>query len=268
MMSTPTILNKIVLRKQEEIAERQRSLSFNEAVARSRDLAPARGFAARLKQQSAAGKAAIIAEIKKASPSKGVIREDFQPAAIAGSYEKAGASCLSVLTDKDFFQGAEAYLQQARNACSLPVLRKDFMIDPWQIHESRITGADCILLIVSCLSDGQLQDLSRLALELGMDVLVEVHDADELQRALPLEGTLLGINNRNLHTFEVSLENTFSLLPMIPEDRGVITESGIHRSDDVEVMIAKGVHSFLVGEAFMRQDDPGQGLQNLFGKHL
>jgi len=268
MMSTPTILNKIVLRKQEEITERQRSLSLDEAVARSKDMAAARGFAARLQQQSTAGKAAIIAEIKKASPSKGVIREDFQPAVIAESYEQAGASCLSVLTDRDFFQGSEAYLQQARNACSLPVLRKDFMIDPWQIHESRILGADCILLIVACLSDGQLQDLSGLALELGMDVLVEVHDAGELERALPLEGTLLGINNRNLHTFEVSLDNTFSLLPMIPEDRGVITESGIHTSDDVEAMIEKNVHSFLVGEAFMRQDDPGQGLKNLFGKHL
>ena len=268
MMSTPTILNKIVLRKQEEIAERQRSLSLNDAIARSADAPTTRGFAKRLQQQSVAGKAAIIAEIKKASPSKGVIREDFQPAAIAESYEKSGASCLSVLTDKDFFQGSEVYLQQARNACSLPALRKDFMIDPWQIHESRIIGADCILLIVSCLSDGQLQDLSGLALELGMDVLVEVHDADELQRALPLEGTLLGINNRNLHTFEVSLENTFSLLPMIPEERGVITESGIHTSDDVEAMIAKSVHSFLVGEAFMRQDDPGQGLRDLFGKYL
>lgn len=267
-MSTPTILNTIVRRKLEEIAERQKSLSLDEVIARARTAAPTRGFARSLEKRTTTGQAGIIAEIKKASPSKGVIREDFQPAEIARSYEQAGASCLSVLTDKDFFQGSERYMQDARNACSLPVLRKDFMVDTWQIYESRMLGADCILLIVACLTDEQLVEMSRVALDLGMDVLVEVHGADELQRALPLEGTLLGINNRNLHTFEVTLDNTFDLLSSIPEGRKVITESGIHTVEDVDAMFAKGVNSFLVGEAFMRQDDPGAGLKSLFGTHL
>lgn len=266
-MSTPTILNTIVARKLEEIAERQKSLPLEIVMQEARAAPPARGFARSLEQRSAAGQAAIIAEIKKASPSKGVIRANFQPADIAVSYEQAGASCLSVLTDRDFFQGSEDYLQEARNACSLPVLRKDFMVSPYQIYESRMLGADCILLIVACLTDEQLQELGTIAQGLGMDVLVEVHGPGELERALPLEDTLLGINNRNLHTFEVTLDNTFDLLSSIPEGRKVITESGIHTVEDVNAMFDKGVDSFLVGAAFMRQDDPGEGLRALFG-HL
>ncbi|KEQ17469.1 indole-3-glycerol phosphate synthase TrpC [Endozoicomonas numazuensis] len=264
----PTILNKIVERKREEVAERQTNLSMQEVIARARHTEGTRDFAKSLETRTENRQAAIIAEIKKASPSKGVIRENFDPVSIAQSYEQAGASCLSVLTDKDFFQGAESYLQEARSACSLPVLRKDFMVDPWQIYESRMIGADCILLIVSCLTDGELQEFSSTALDLGMDVLVEVHGPEELERALPLEGTLLGINNRNLNTFEVTLDNTFALLPQIPEGRKVITESGIHSVEDVDSMFSKGVNSFLVGEAFMRQEDPGRGLSNLFGKYL
>ncbi|MGI9279431.1 MAG: indole-3-glycerol phosphate synthase TrpC [Endozoicomonas sp.] len=264
----PTILNKIVERKREEVAERQAALSMQEVIARARHTEGTRGFAKNLEARTESRQAAIIAEIKKASPSKGVIRENFDPASIAQSYEQAGASCLSVLTDKDFFQGQESYLQEARSACALPVLRKDFMVDPWQIYESRMIGADCILLIVSCLTDGELQEFSSTAMDLGMDVLVEVHGADELKRALPLEGTLLGINNRNLHTFEVTLDNTFSLLSEIPEGRKVITESGIHTVEDVDSMFAKGVNNFLVGEAFMRQEDPGEGLKKLFSQYL
>ena len=267
-MSTPTILTTIVERKFEEIAERQKSLSLDDVIARARAAIPARSFANSLEQRTAVGQAGIIAEIKKASPSKGVIRENFQPAAIARSYEQAGASCLSVLTDSDFFQGSEQYLQEARDACSLPVLRKDFMVDVWQIYESRMLGADCVLLIVACLTDEQLVEMSSVALDLGMDVLVEVHGAEELRRALPLQGTLLGINNRNLHTFEVTLDNTFELLSSIPSDRKVITESGIHTVEDVDAMFVRGVTSFLVGEAFMRQENPGDGLKSLFGHHL
>ena len=267
-MTMPTILNTIVQRKQEEVAERLKTLSLSDVQARAADADPVRGFASSLNQRSSQNKAAIISEIKKASPSKGVIREDFQPASIARSYEQAGASCLSVLTDKDFFQGSESYLQEARAACKLPVLRKDFMVDPYQIYESRMIGADCILLIVSCLTDTQLQEFNGIAQQLGMDVLVEVHGADELERALPLEGTLLGVNNRNLHTFEVTLNNTFDLLPKIPEGRQLITESGIHTTTDVDAMFAKGINSFLVGEAFMRQDDPGLGLKQLFDRYL
>ncbi|AMO57646.1 indole-3-glycerol-phosphate synthase [Endozoicomonas montiporae] len=267
-MSTPTILTTIVERKFEEIAERQKSLDIDDVIAKARAAEPARGFAKSLERRSSEGQAGIIAEIKKASPSKGVIREDFHPTEIARSYEQAGASCLSVLTDQDFFQGSEQYLQEARDACSLPVLRKDFMVDVWQIYESRMLGADCVLLIVACLTDEQLVEMSSVALDLGMDVLVEVHGADELKRALPLEGTLLGINNRNLHTFEVTLDNTFELLPLIPAGRKVITESGIHTVEDVDAMFAKGVNNFLVGEAFMRQDNPGEGLKALFGHQL
>ena len=267
-MSIPTILTKIIARKQEEIAEGQQRLPLAEAQARARDCPPTRGFAQQLIAQADSGKAAIIAEIKKASPSKGVIREHFVPADIAQSYEQAGATCLSVLTDRDFFQGAPEYLQQARSACSLPILRKDFMVDPWQLYEARLMGADCILLIVSALSDSQLTDFNGIAQELGMSVLVEVHGADELARALPLEGALLGINNRNLHTFEVSLDNTFSLLPQIPEERLVITESGIHTQADVNAMFNQGINSFLVGEAFMREDVPGEGLRRLFAGYI
>lgn len=267
-MSIPTILTRIIDRKFKEIAERKQQLSLADVKSLAINNSPSRGFAEKLIYQADSGKAAIIAEIKKASPSKGVIRKQFNPEAIAKSYEQAGACCLSVLTDRDFFQGHEDYLKQARAACALPVLRKDFMVDPYQIYEARMIGADCILLIVSALTDAQLQEYNALAQELGMDVLVEVHGADELERALPLKNALLGINNRNLHTFEVSLENTFSLLPEIPDDRLVITESGIHSTDNVDAMFARNIHAFLVGEAFMRQESPGKGLQQLFHHHL
>ena len=267
-MSIPTILTKIIDRKFEEINERKLALSLDDVTSMSANASSVRGFAQKLLAQSTTKKAAIIAEIKKASPSKGVIREHFEPATIARQYEQSGASCLSVLTDHDFFQGHEDFLKQARAACSLPVLRKDFMVDPYQIYEARMIGADCILLIVSALSDGQLQDFNGLAQELGMDVLVEVHGGDELERALSLEGALLGINNRNLHTFDVSLNNTFELLPAIPEDRLLITESGIHTTDDVKAMFDNHINAFLVGEAFMRQKNPGEGLKHLFKGYL
>lgn len=267
-MSTPTILTKIIERKHQEVSSRQSRLSLKDVTKKAINNRPARGFAKKLLAQTSLGKAAVIAEIKKASPSKGIIREHFAPAAIAKSYAKAGATCLSVLTDQDFFQGHEDNLKAARAACLLPVLRKDFMVDAYQIYEARMIGADCILLIVSALSDQQLQEFNGLARELGMDVLVEVHSADELERALSLEDALLGINNRNLHTFDVSLETTFSLLPAIPEGRLVITESGIHTPEDVSSMIDKNINAFLVGEAFMRQADPGNGLKSLFSDYL
>lgn len=267
-MSIPTILTKIIQRKHEEIAEHKASLPLDEIKSIAEACDSTRGFARQIHEKVDNQKAAVIAEIKKASPSKGVIREQFEPADIARSYERSGACCLSVLTDRDFFQGHENYLKEARSACSLPVLRKDFIVDPYQIYEARMIGADCILLIVSALTNDQLNNLNALAQSLGMDVLVEVHGADELKRALRLPGALLGINNRNLHTFEVSLENTFSLLSSIPEDRPVITESGIHTNEDVDDMIARNIRSFLVGEAFMRQDDPGEALAKLFRQYL
>jgi indole-3-glycerol phosphate synthase len=223
-----------------------------------------RGFVDAIRRKLAAGEAAVIAEVKKASPSRGVIREDFRPADIARSYERGGAVCLSVLTDIDFFQGSDAYLQQARDACALPVLRKDFIIDPYQVYEARVIGADCILLIAACLSDQQMGELSSIAVELGMDVLVEVHDAEELARTLPLGLPLVGINNRNLRTFETRLETTLELLEEIPEERIVVTESGIHTPQDVALMRGHGVSTFLVGEAFMRADEPGEKLAELF----
>jgi indole-3-glycerol phosphate synthase len=210
------------------------------------------------------GQAAVIAEIKKASPSKGVLREDFRPAQIAQSYASGGAACLSVLTDADYFQGHEDYLQQAREACDLPVIRKDFIIDPYQVYEARAINADCILLIVAALEDERMRELSELAHELGMDVLVEVHDAEELQRALKLNIPLMGINNRNLRTFETSLDTTLDLLDSIPDDRIVVTESGIHTAEDVVLMRNNQVNTFLVGEAFMRADEPGEKLSELF----
>ena len=223
-----------------------------------------RGFAKALQEKIAAGESAVIAEIKKASHSKGVIREDFDPVSIAQSYELGGAACLSVLTDVDFFQGADQYLIDARAACKLPVIRKDFIVDEYQLYEALAMGADCVLLIVSALQVSELDALHAKALELGLDVLVEVHDQPELDIALTIENPLIGINNRNLHTFEVSLDNTFELLDQIPAERIVITESGIHSSQDVKAMREKDVHGFLVGEAFMRSDNPGQQLKSFF----
>ncbi len=262
--NTPDILKKIVKRKYEEIAERETIKSIEQLKQEASSASPIRPFVGALQTNLAANKSAVIAEIKKASPSKGVMRENFIPADIAKSYEKAGASCLSVLTDKDFFQGSEEYLQQARAACALPVIRKDFILEPYQVYEARAMGADCILLIVAILDDENLQSLYTLARKLGMDVLIEAHDKEELLRALPLGATLVGINNRNLRNFDTSLETTIDLLPLIPEDRIVVTESGIHSIEDVEKMRANNINSFLVGEAFMRVEDPGSELHKLF----
>jgi len=264
MQNTPDILKKIIQRKQEEIAERQSNVALAEQQQRSSDAGPVRGFVEAIKHRLAQSQPAVIAEIKKASPSKGVMRENFQPAEIAQSYEKGGASCLSVLTDIDFFQGSDEYLQQARSACSLPVLRKDFMIDPYQVYEARAIGADCILLIVAALTDEQMHELNDLAQQLGMDVLVEVHDAAELQRALALNTTLIGVNNRDLRSFTTSLDTTLNLLATVPDDRIVVTESGIHTPQDVKLMRENGVNAFLVGEAFMVAEDPGEKLHELF----
>jgi indole-3-glycerol phosphate synthase len=265
MNDTPDILRRILARKAQEIAERSARLPLTQ-LRQKLSAAPAtRGFVSALRGQLARGEPAVVAEIKKASPSKGVLRADFRPAEIARSYERHGATCLSVLTDVDFFQGTDAYLQQARAACALPVLRKDFTIDPYQVYEARALGADCILLIVAALDDASLRDLNTLAHELRMDVLVEVHDAAELERALPLDTMLIGINNRNLRTFETVLDTTVRLLPMIPKERVVVTESGILDPRDVALMRRHGVHAFLVGEAFMKADDPGQKLSELFG---
>lgn len=264
-MSLPTVLEKIIARKFEEIAERRARVSFAEVEALARTADAPRGFAAALQARVARREPAVIAEVKKASPSKGVLREHFVPAEIARSYAAGGATCLSVLTDIDFFQGADDYLREARAACSLPVIRKDFMVDPYQIVEARALAADCVLLIVSALDDGRMAELAATAKDVGLDVLVEVHDASELERALKvLDTPLVGINNRNLHTFEVSLDTTLDLLPQIPSDRLVITESGILNRADVELMEINEVHAFLVGEAFMRAEEPGVELQRLF----
>jgi len=265
MNDTPDILKKILRRKEEEIAERRARVPLDALRRRAESADAPRGFLRALRGRIDAGQAAVIAEIKKASPSKGVLREDFDPATIAASYEKGGAACLSVLTDVDFFQGADAYLQAARAACALPVLRKDFTVDPYQVVEARALGADCILLIVAALDDARLAELLALATELGMDTLVEVHDAAELERALALPAPLVGVNNRNLRTFETSLDTTLDLLPRVPADRLLVTESGIHTPDDVRRMRDHGVHAFLVGEAFMKADEPGERLQELFG---
>ncbi|SFP28256.1 indole-3-glycerol phosphate synthase [Ectopseudomonas composti] len=264
-MSVPTVLEKIVARKFEEVASRRAQVSLAEVEAAVRSADAPRGFARALLEQAARKQPAVIAEIKKASPSKGVLRADFVPADIARSYEVGGATCLSVLTDIDFFQGADQYLQQARAACALPVIRKDFMVDPYQIVEARALGADCVLLIVSCLDDVRMAELATVAKDVGLDVLVEVHDGAELERALnTLDTPLVGINNRNLHTFDVSLETTLDLLPRIPRDRLVVTESGILNRADVELMEINEVYAFLVGEAFMRAESPGSELQRLF----
>ena len=264
MTGIPDILQKILARKVDEVATCAARVPLS-AVREQAAVADApRGFIAALERRIATGQAGVIAEIKKASPSKGVLREHFDPPAIARSYAKGGAACLSVLTDVDFFQGADEYLRQARAACELPVLRKDFMIDPYQVYEARALGADCILLIVAALADAQLAELAALAAQLDMDVLVEVHDADELQRALRLPCRMIGINNRNLRTFELRLETTLGLLKQIPDDRLIVTESGIHTRADVALMRDHNVHAFLVGESFMRADDPGQKLAELF----
>ena len=263
-IETPTVLKKILARKAEEIAERKAKVSLEQLKLTIQGASAPRGFAKALQEKIAAGESAVIAEIKKASPSKGVIREDFDPVSIAQSYELGGAACLSVLTDVDFFQGADQYLIDARAACKLPVIRKDFIVDEYQLYEARAMGADCVLLIVSALQVSELEALHAKALELGLDVLVEVHDQPELDIALTIENPLIGINNRNLHTFEVSLDNTFELLDQIPAERIVITESGIHSSQDVKAMKEKNVHGFLVGEAFMRSDNPGQKLKSFF----
>lgn len=258
------ILQKIVEVKHQEVAAARKRQSL-EAVrndAYSRVLT--RDFVGALRQRVAAGQPAVIAEVKKASPSKGVIREDFIPADIAQSYAEFGAACLSVLTDRQFFQGQPDYLKQARASCHLPVLRKDFMVDAYQIYESRAMGADCILLIAACLNDAQMQEFEAIAMDLNMAVLVEVHDQAELERALRLKTPLLGINNRNLKTFDVSLQTTLDLLAQVPPSKVLVTESGIHTREDVQRMRAAGVHSFLVGEAFMRAADPGEALGQLF----
>lgn len=262
------ILNKIVAVKREEIAAglKKKSLAAMREDAESRVLT--RDFVGALRTKIASGQAAVIAEIKKASPSKGVIRENFVPADIAQSYAfgdgKTSAACLSVLTDRQFFQGSVDYLKQARASCALPVLRKDFMIDPYQIYEARAMGADCILLIAACLEDAQMAELEAVARSLDMAVLVEVHDRDELQRALKLKTPLLGINNRNLRTFEVTLETTLGMLADVPADRLLVTESGIATRADVQKLREAGVHAFLVGEAFMRAPEPGEALADLF----
>jgi indole-3-glycerol phosphate synthase len=258
------ILQRILARKVEEIAERSAQVDLRAMGRRAEQAPPPRGFLASIEQWVRSGNAAVIAEIKKASPSKGLLRKDFDPVAIAHSYARAGAAGLSVLTDRDFFQGSEVYLELARAACTLPVLRKDFIIDAYQVYEARAIGADCILLIVAALGDAALNELAGLGVHLGMDVLVEVHDRDELERALTLGLPLIGINNRNLRTFETSLETTLTLLDAIPAGTIVVTESGIYTRADVDLMRRHEVHTFLIGEAFMRAPDPGAKLAELF----
>ncbi len=257
------ILRKIIATKVAEVAAAMVGAGTDEIAAMAADMPPARAFAERIRTVISTGPA-VIAEIKKASPSAGIIRENFQPDEIAVSYASAGAACLSVLTDADYFQGANEYLQQARDACSLPALRKDFLVDPWQVYESRVLGADCILLIVAALERAQLLDLDGLAREIGLDVLVEVHNEDELDNALATGAALIGVNNRDLHTFTTNLAVSERLRPMIPQDRTMVTESGIHSQEDVARLGQCGIHAFLVGEAFMRREDPGAALRSLF----
>lgn len=261
----PDILDRILRRKIVEVAERAARTPLPELRARAAEAAAPRGFLRALRQRLVLDRAAVIAEIKKASPSAGVLRPHFDPAWIARRYEQTGASCLSVLTDRDFFQGADAHLQAARAACALPVLRKDFTLEDYQVWEARALGADAILLIVAALSDARLRELDGLARELGMDVLIEVHDGAELERALALRPPLVGINNRDLKTFVTTLDTTLALLPRVPADCLVVTESGIRTPADVTLLRRNGVHAFLVGEAFMRADDPGARLAELFG---
>ncbi len=264
MTNTPDILKKIIVRKEQEVLQAKDLISPDEIMEKAYDNRNTRDFFKALKDKADLKQNAIIAEIKKASPSKGVLRENFNPVEIAKSYEDHGAACLSVLTDKDFFQGDDQYLIDARSAVSIPVLRKEFIIEPYQVFESRVLGADCILLIAACLSDSQMEDLAMLAITLKMDVLVEVHDLEELKRTMQLRLPMIGINNRNLRTFEVSLQTTIDLLQELDDETLVITESGILTSDDVSLMRENNIHSFLVGEAFMRQDNPGKALQEIF----
>jgi indole-3-glycerol phosphate synthase len=266
MSDTPDILKKIIHRKAEEVVARAEAMPLHKLAATLEDADQPRGFISAISRKIEQGQAAVISEIKKASPSKGVIRDPFHPAEIAKSYEAGGATCLSVLTDIDFFQGADSYLVAAHNACSLPIIRKDFIIDPYQVYEARAMGADCILLIAACLGDAQLRELTDLANHLELDVLTEVHDAIELDRTLAVGGQLIGINNRNLRTFEVDLQTTIKLLDEIPPDRIVVTESGIHTAKDVELMRLSNVNAFLVGETFMRADNPGEKLAELFSR--
>lgn len=264
MTDTPDILKTILAKKAEEVARRKANLPLDALKEIMGNASSPRGFYHSLRSRADAKKPAIIAEIKKASPSQGVIRENFKPVEIAVDYAMNGASCLSVLTDKEFFQGSEANLQMVRERCPLPVIRKDFMIDPYQIYESRALGADCILLIAAALEDGLMKELADTASGLGMDVLLEVHDAAELERALQLDTKLIGINNRNLRTFEVSLQTTLDLKNSVPADRLVVTESGIRTQEDVRLMMDNGIYTFLVGEAFMRAEHPGQKMRELF----
>lgn len=260
------ILQRIMAVKAEEVAAAQKQVSLAQVQAAALGAAPARDFAGAMRARITTGSSAVIAEVKKASPSKGVLRDQFDPAAIAASYERHGAACLSVLTDRQFFQGKLEDLKAARGACKLPVLRKDFMMDAYQVYEARAAGADCILLIVAALKLEKLRELETVAFDLGMSVLVEVHDGTELETALQLKSPLIGINNRNLRTFETTLETTLGLLPKVPGDRLVITESGILKPEDVTRMRGHQVHGYLVGEAFMRAPDPGVELERLFGK--
>ena len=261
--TTPTVLRRICDRKREEIAERKRQTTVAELMARAEAQSAPRGFIDALQQRVRTGSPAVIAEIKKASPSKGVIRDDFDPASIAKSYELGGAACLSVLTDIDFFQGSDEYLQAARAASHLPAIRKDFTLESYQIWESRALGADAILLIVACLDDKQLSDLFAEARIAQLDVLVEVHDRAELDRALVLDLDLVGINNRDLHTFDTSLTTTLDLLASVPEGVEVVTESGLHTPEDMKLMLGQGVSTFLIGESFMRQPSPGDALAQM-----
>lgn len=264
MTETADILTQILEKKNQEVAKRKLRLSIADLQEVSGNVESPRGFYNALQAKVMNRKPAIIAEVKKASPSKGIIRENFQPIEIARDYAMNGATCLSVLTDKEFFKGSEVYLQMAREACPIPVLRKDFMIDPYQVYEARALGADCILLIVAALDDTKLKELAQLSKELGMDVLVEVHNADELQRALALDTKLIGINNRDLRSFETNLQTTLSLQSAVGDDRLLITESGIHTNEDVQLMLDNNIYAFLIGEAFMKADSPGAAMRSLF----
>ncbi len=265
IMPTPDILKKIVARKYQEIEERSELSPINILKSMAHKADPVRGFIQSIENKLANNLSAVIAEIKKASPSKGVMRENFHPADIAKSYQQGGAACLSILTDKDFFQGSETYLQEARSACSLPVIRKDFIIEPYQVYEARAINADCILLIAACLTDDKMNELIALAHEFNMDVLLEVHDEQEMERALNTPAKLLGINNRNLRTFKTSLQTSIGLKEMVKdENRLLVTESGIHTSEDVALMKKNQLDIFLVGEAFMRAEEPGEQLKQLF----